>query len=188
MSGGRPRRLGVTGPSKPADLPRNRWGRLGSMSASARFSLLSSSLFFFTSVGRTESPEPALLAVVLSGVRCNVGRSGSDAGLESELEFDVSPVLEASPPLWSVGPLEFDACVEPPELDACVEFVLEPLLLEFLFELSPELLAEASPPLWSVGRSGSGGGALGSGPESLPDPFDELPEELPPLPEFASPG
>src|SRR5580692_11198400 len=122
MSGGRPRRLGVTGPSKPADLPRDRCGRLGSMSASARFSLLSSSLFFFTSVGRTESPEPALLAVVLSGVRCNVGRSGSDAGLEPELEVDVSPVLEpdvspvlepdVSPPRCSVGLLELEDCVE----------------------------------------------------------------------------
>ena len=50
---------------------------------------------------------------------------------------------EASPPRCSVG------------------------LPEFVFELSLELPAEASPPLWSVGRSGSGGGALGSGPEPL---------------------
>ena len=113
----------------------------------------------------------------------------SDAGLEPDVEFEVSPVLEpeASPPRCSVGLLEFEACVEPPELEACVEFVLEPLLPVFVFELSPELLAEASPPLWRVGRSGSGGGALGSGPESLPEPFVELPEELP-LPELASPA
>ena len=113
----------------------------------------------------------------------------SDAGLEPDVEFEVSPVLEpeASPPRCSVGLLEFEACVEPPELEACVEFVLEPLLPVFVFELSPELLAEASPPLWSVGRSGSGGGALGSGPEPLPEPLDELPEEPPPLPEPASP-
>jgi hypothetical protein len=114
-----------------------------------------------------------------------VGRSGSDVELESDPEFDVSPVLEpeASPARCSVGEPEFDACVEPPELEAGVEFVLEVLLADGVFELAPELPAEASPPLWSVGRSGSGAGALGSGPESV----DVLPEE-PPLPELASPA
>ena len=109
--------------------------------------------------------------------------------MELELLPELLPEspLDASPARCSVGPPEFDACVEPPELGACVELVLEVLLPELVFELLPELLAEASPLLWSVGRSGSGGGALGSGPESLPDPFDALPEE-PPFPEPASPA